>query len=310
MEPQQKVSVGPKEFFLHIGALITLIASVISIITVLFTVIEILLPDVLNTYYYGDQFSGTRFALATLIVVFPAYYFIARYLRKEREAHPEVSLAWVRKWLTGLIVFAAGAVVLGDVISLIFGFVNGELTSRFALKSFAVLLVVVVPFLYYFFEAKVDMPRSRKIISIIAWASPVIVLGSIVLGFAYTGLPSTARDIRLDNEKVNDLQAIQWRITDFYSNKGSVPTDLAEVADNLNGGTNFKDRETGELYRYSKIGDKSFKLCATFHRVADKNTGYQTTDVNEIWTHTAGEYCFDRSINPNIYPVTKAQAVK
>jgi hypothetical protein len=309
MEPQQKISVGPKEFFLHIGALITLVASVASIITILFTVIEIILPDVLNTYY-GYQFSGTRFALATLITVFPAYYYIARYLRQEREAHPEVSLAWVRKWLTGFIVFVTGAVVLGDVVSLLYGFVNGELTSRFALKSFAVLLVVVVPFLYYFFEAKIDMPRSRKIISIIAYVSPVIVLGSIILGFAYTGLPGTARDLRLDGEKVNDLQSIQWRITDFYTNKGSVPTNLAEVTDNLNGGINFKDRETGEPYAYVKTGDKAFKLCAVFHRVTDKDASYPITNTNDTWTHGAGEYCFDRTINTALYPVTPVMKVQ
>jgi len=233
MEPQQNhIPVSPKEFFFHLGALATLVATAISSFVILFSIINIAFPDSADISGYVD-YSGIRFAMATLIVVFPAYFFVTRFLRKIATVNPVIKTTWVRRWLTGLIVFITGAVVLGDVVSVVFGFVNGDLSSRFAFKALSILVVMTVLFLYYFFESKEVSDKNNNIINITSWTGPLVAVIIIVLGFAYTGLPSTARSMRLDENRVNDLVSMQDRVVTLYQNTGVVPTSTEAFMDNI-----------------------------------------------------------------------------
>src|SRR5262245_20515674 len=135
-----KPKVTPKDFFLWVAAMIALYVSVFSLIALFFQYIDYTFPDALN--YYVDPYSGgIRAAMASLLVLFPTFLLLMRFIRKDIERVPEKKDLWVRRWALFLLVFVAGATIVIDLITLINYFLGGDLTMRFILKVLVVLLV-------------------------------------------------------------------------------------------------------------------------------------------------------------------------
>lgn len=155
--PSYKAS--PKEFFLHLLATVTLYASAISFLVLLFQYINIYFPDPLQNYYsVNSAYSAIRYAISTLIVVFPVYIMTERALAKRYEKNPLLLVSRVRKWLVYFTLFVAALIGIGDVILLIFNLLGGELTARFVLKVLAVFFVSGSVFAYYI----LDMKRHKE----------------------------------------------------------------------------------------------------------------------------------------------------
>src|SRR3972149_3606005 len=112
--PQAKLN--PKYFFLSLGILVTLIASVTSFLNLVFETLNKKFPDVLNsTYQYGYfsyDYEAMRSALATLIIAFPIFLAISYFWNKEKNLGSIDDV--IRKWMVYLILFLAGSVILGD----------------------------------------------------------------------------------------------------------------------------------------------------------------------------------------------------
>jgi len=83
MKDEIKQKTSPRNFFLHLLSIVTLYASAISLLTVLFQYINLLLPDALEQYYNFQLYQGRlRVALSVLVVVFPVYIWSMWYLKK------------------------------------------------------------------------------------------------------------------------------------------------------------------------------------------------------------------------------------
>lgn len=154
LEPTQKV--GPKYVFLHLFAILTLYFGAGSLLTLLFQYVNGLFPDVLESGYSITQYSYSliRFAISALIVVFPAFLLTTRYLNKAYLENPNVRALSIRKWLIYFTLFAAAVIIAGDLVSLVYRLLGGEITTRFVLKVVAVLLVAGAVFYYYFYDLK------------------------------------------------------------------------------------------------------------------------------------------------------------
>jgi len=140
---------------LHLLATVTLYASAISFLTLLFQYINIYFPDPLQNYYsVNSAYSAIRYAISTLIVVFPVYIMTERALAKRYEKNPLLLVSRVRKWLVYFTLFVAALIGIGDVILLIFNLLGGELTARFVLKVLAVFFVSGSVFAYYILDMK------------------------------------------------------------------------------------------------------------------------------------------------------------
>lgn len=149
----QKAS--PKDVFLQLLSIITFYASVISFLVLVFQYINLGFPDKLETIYSRDSaMSSLRWALSMLIVLFPSYVGLSWYLNKSYEKNPEKRSIRIRKWLTYLTLSLAGITVAVDLITLIFNFLQGDLTTRFILKIVAVLFVAVSSFAYYLWDIR------------------------------------------------------------------------------------------------------------------------------------------------------------
>lgn len=310
-----KLRATPKDVFLWIGAMIALYASVFSFIALLFAYINYAFPDVLNSYV--DPYSGSmRYQIASLIVLFPVFLGLMRLIRGDISANPEKKDLWVRRWALYLTVFIAGVTVIGDVITLINYFLGGEITTRFVLKALVVFLVAGGAFLHFLADIRGYWVQYPERAIRIGYAVGVLVLAAIISGFFVMGSPNQIREYRFDDRKVNDLQNLQFQIVNYWQQKEKLPATLAELRDPLSGSVIPKDPQTGEEYRYETTGSLSFKLCATFNSESQPNSGYSVRypveayppgkggmgNENDVWSHLAGEHCFDRTIDPEKYP--------
>jgi uncharacterized membrane protein len=95
-----------------------------------------------------------RLAVASLIVAFPLYLWLSNLTLKAIKADPEKRGSKIRKWLTYVTLFIAAGVLIGDLISLLFNLLGGELTLRFLLKTLVVLLVAGTVFGYYIWDLR------------------------------------------------------------------------------------------------------------------------------------------------------------
>ena len=76
METVQKPRMTPKDFFMQFGALVALYVSVGAFFNLLFTLVDRVFPDALDTtFYYSASVysSGMRLAIASLVIIFPVY---------------------------------------------------------------------------------------------------------------------------------------------------------------------------------------------------------------------------------------------
>ncbi len=301
----------PKDFFLYAGALVTLYWSAGALVALLFSIIDTAYRDELQ--YFVDPYSGgIRFAIASLIVVFPISLLLFTAIKRGIVAEPAKLGLALRKWLLALTIFAAGAALVGDLIALLNGFLGGELTARFAWKALAVFAVSGIVFWYMLTElrARADAPlRLRKWFLI---DTSLIVLASIIFGFFVMGSPATIRKMRFDERRVSDLQSIQWQTVNFWQSKEKLPIALTELEDPLSGFRVPVDPRTGESYEFTKKDPLSFELCAIFE-LPSAETGYRAVKpitysavepyaIDENWEHAAGRACFSRTIDPDRYP--------
>lgn len=316
MEPTQKLKTTPKDFFLNLGAIATLYVSVISILNLLFEVINRAFPDPLQMYI--DPYSSAiRWTIASLFIIFPLYILFSWILNRDIEKNPEKRELSVRKWLIFLTLFVASVVIAVDLIVLINTFLGGEITTRFILKVLVVLVVVGTIFGYYLSDihGKFTEGIARKYF---VWGASLFVIASIIVGFIVMGSPQTQRLLRLDDQRVQALGSIQWQIVNYWQQKEKLPETLDQLHDPIGGFIVPTDPVSGEAYGYETTGKNSFKLCATFGasnqnvetsntvpRVAPVPTKGYVNGIDENWQHSVGKACFDRTIDPELYPSLK-----
>lgn len=320
-------------FFLSLGVLITLITSVVSFLGLVFEALNKHFPDVLNaTYEYGYstwEYESMRASLATLIIFFPVFLLISYFWRKFRERGLGSWDEHVEKWAIYIILFLSSLVVVIDLVTLVRYFVSGEITTRFILKVAIALLVALGVGLQYVFELR----GIRRILGMPVgpWAavkSSIIVLLALWFSFTVMGSPWQQRELRLDERRIGDLQNIQWQVINYWQQKEKLPATLAELANPLSGWSLPVPPlfETGEKYEYTTKGPLTFELCATFAlpmprgwreysggpmypmpymmegRDVAVSYPYPGGGMNESWDHEAGRACFERTIDPDLYP--------
>ncbi|MEK7117161.1 MAG: DUF5671 domain-containing protein [Patescibacteria group bacterium] len=299
-----------KDFFLHLGAIAGLYATAIALVNLLFTVIDNAYPAVIEYNYYSS--SSISLPVATLIIIFPIFILLSRLVYKTYELEPDKKQLGIRRWLTYITLFVAGIILASDLVTVLYKFLDGQdLTAAFIFKALVVFILTGAIFKFYLDEIR-DKTASgaRKIWTI---GSCVAIVISIIFGFSVIGSPMTQRLLRYDNQKISDLQSIQWQIINYWQRKGTLPQNISELNDPLSGYTLPTDPQKNQ-YEYKNTGANSFELCATFNKESvSSNDPRKSMPVdyglmkNENWVHEAGRQCFSRTIDPKLYPVTKDQ---
>lgn len=301
---------GPKDVFLHLLAIITLYVSVGSFIALLFQYINVYLPDKAIDQYYSLQsaYASMRWSIALLFVVFPVYIWTSWFLNKEYGTEPQKREIKIRKWLLYFTLFAAALLIIGDLVTLIYSFLQGELTARFLYKILTVLLVAAIVFKYYLMDLKNNAPYKM-----FAYAVSAIVAAAVIGGFFVAGSPQEARLRQFDNIRVQNLQEIQSQVVYYWQQKSVLPANIAALKNNdINVFIAPLDPETGAPYEYNATGALSFSICANFALPSLPNQTLRYVPmpakpygidggISQNWEHSAGRVCFDRTIDPDFY---------
>jgi len=301
----QIIKSSPKDVFMYLLNMIALYASATSILVLLFQYINIYFPDILNPYF--DPGSPMRGAIASLIIIFPVFILTSKFIQKDIEKFPQKSELKIRKWLLYFTLFIAAIIIIGDLVSLIYNFLQGELTIRFFLKIISVLAVAASIFGYYLYELRRKPGIISSKIKIFTRLVIAIVAVIVIVGFFIAGSPFKQRLVRFDRERVNDLQMIQGQIVNFWINKEKLPASLNDLKDNISGFVAPVDPETGNPYEYRVKGNLTFELCANFNFASKEGAinisapAYPRYGIEENWNHSAGRVCFERTIDPDIY---------
>ncbi len=348
METQQnlvhKPKMSPGYFFLSLGLLITLITSVVSFLNLVFETLNKRYPDVLNanyTYGYSTyEYENIRMALATLIIFFPVFMVVSYFWKKYSESIMGAIDMVLHKWVMYIILFLSSLVIVIDLVALVRYFVSGEITNRFILKVVSAFIVALLVGGYYMLLLR-KKDSTYKAGIVFSSVGVALVIGAIVYSFMIMGSPSEQRKYRLDDRRVNDLQGIQWQVINFWQQKEKLPEKLEDLANPLTGYSLpvEPEFEKGNVYEYKKLTEKgsmTFELCATFSLpmpkgwqeyssvgvmpmmpVSEKGVATDVTypypgpgGMNESWDHQSGHTCFERTIDPDIYPTYKAQGIK
>lgn len=245
------------------------------------TAAGIIFFQVVNKYFSDVLFnnfsaSAINYSIASLIVGFPIYLWALWFWFKSFRNAPEKSESKLSKWLTYIILLIAGGTIIGDLIAVIFNFLQGEFGSRFLLKALAIIVIAGLVFVFYFFERK--KIQYKKEISAAPFLtllilSNVLIVSAIILGFLAGGTPYEARLRNFDLQRADNLQAISSAVSNFAFENIRLPKDLSEIRNNprYNYGAGYADPETNKSYDYKIINPGSgadnpaeYELCATF----------------------------------------------
>lgn len=306
---------SPRDVFMYLLATITLYFCAYSAIDLLFSYINVGFPDALNPYY--DAGGSIRWSLALLIIIFPVYFWVSRFLNKDITKDHGKNEIKIRKWLLYLTLFLAALLIIGDLVALIYNFLQGEITARFSLKVVSVFAVAVAVFWYYLYDLRKAVGTFSSKAKIFVWGVWVAIIAIVVAGVFIAGSPFTQRLVRFDDQKISDLQNIQGQILNTWMLKGALPQTLDDLRDSISGFVPPVDPQDGSSYEYKATGKASFDLCATFNLPASAGqigrtppyaapVGYPVDKgLADNWDHGQGRQCFSRTIDPKLYPPKK-----
>ncbi len=148
--PKPRPSLTAREAFLYLVMFSTLYFAAWNLGSLLFIFIDRAYPEG-NGFYAGEM---QRWSTAAVIIGFPVFLLLARYVGKQIELNPFKRLSPARRWLTYLTLFLASAALLGDITTLIFNLLGGDLTIRFVLKILVVALIAGSCFTYYLLDLR------------------------------------------------------------------------------------------------------------------------------------------------------------
>jgi ABC-type Fe3+ transport system permease subunit len=159
--PRRKPYLSAREAFIYLLLFTCLYISAWSLGSLLFDFVNRGLPDPLSDGYYGqDYLSSIRLATSALVITFPVFMWLSYAARQEAKADSERESSRVRKWLTYLTLFGAAGTIIGDLITLLYNLLEGELTLRFGLKVLIVLAIAVSIFGYYLWDLRRDEKKT------------------------------------------------------------------------------------------------------------------------------------------------------
>jgi len=229
-----------------------------------------------NPYYPSFATTGMRWSVSSLLVGFPIFLFLGWRLAAKKRKDPERRRSRVHAWLTYVtLIFAAGALI-GDLVAVVFQFLNGEIGTRFIAKA-GVVGVISASILWNYsrdverHSARVDLAGRA-----LALAAMLVVGALVAWAFTIVRSPFSARQQLADEQRLQGLMEATRLIDCHFTYAGALPESieamsafLADRAQRLpvaDGCANAApvDSDTGAAYDYRVIDNDTYEICATF----------------------------------------------
>lgn len=295
---------GARDAFLHLLSFVAFHTAAVSFVLLLFSLVDRVLPDLaMDRGGTERQWNSLlRWLIAQIVIGCPLFLLLWRHLLGEIRQRPEKAASPIRRWLTYLTLFVAAATLMGTAVTLLYYFLEGELTVRFVLKVSILATIAGLSLLYFLRCLRgSDGPLAGESDGVrwhrrFGWLAAGLVASALIWGLFAVGSPFAERIRKLDQRRLADLQNIveemervvlERRRTDGPKLARPLPSTLEELVESAEYlRLEIRDPETGHPYEYEVLRDGCFRLCATFQFDRDERT-----DV--IWNHPAGRSCFE-----------------
>lgn len=325
------------DVFIYLGIGIALVVSVTNLLQVIFAAINTKFVDVLNYGYVDMSQSDVRFAIASLVVMFPIYIGLSWYVARDiAKFHYKQDIA-VRKILIYCTIFVTILTLIGTLVSLIYTYLGGDLSVRFGLKALAVFLVALSVFGYYYYSLRRDYSKKSRLPTVITLFASLFVMAAVVWSITIIGTPTEMRAKKVDNTRLSDISRLQQEVFNRFQTTDKLPATIAELENAFQGYAVPTDPITKEKYVYRVVQQPVvkmnfttnrkelvtpgiFELCATFDTAREFNSRgqmigkggvseslysvsnyYYDGDQTPFWNHGVGETCFKRVISADMY---------
>ena len=305
--PKKRVSSGPRAAFLHLLALFLLYMAAFSTGAILFLAIDIFIKDPANRIYF-DLGGFARFNAAILIASLPVLLLVRRAIVRDVALNPATRIAPVVRTLAYITLLITSLIMVCDMVVILMGFLNGDLTLTFILKSGVVLLLAGGIFLWYIsglaFEEKMGNSQSKRFSiqesqwrPILVWAGFLMASLSLVLALWIAGNPFNQRLVRLDRQRVYDLRSLQGAISRFHKKEKRLPDSLSELKNSPDSYIErTADAITKKTYLYKQIDKTTYRLGAVFDLATPAADDSNARSRDGFYQHDAGLQTFDLNV--------------
>jgi hypothetical protein len=162
--PRARPYLSAREAFIYLVLFGTMYASAYNLGSLLFDFINRAFPDASQSFEGYDEYArqSIRWAISWLIVAFPVFLYLSWLTERDIARDPMKRASKVRRWLTYLTLFSAACALLGDVATLVYNVLGGELTVRFLLKVLTVAFIAGTAFVYYLRDLRHDEVEGQR----------------------------------------------------------------------------------------------------------------------------------------------------
>ncbi|OFX03328.1 MAG: hypothetical protein A3E78_09525, partial [Alphaproteobacteria bacterium RIFCSPHIGHO2_12_FULL_63_12] len=229
-----------------------------------------------NYNYNSFAATGLRWSVSALLVGFPIFLFLGWRLAAKKRKDPERRRSRVHAWLTYItLIFAAGALI-GDLVAVVFQFLNGEIGTRFIAKAGVV--GIIAASILWNYSRDVERHSSRVDLAgrIFALAATLVVGALVAWAFTIVRSPYSARLQMADEQRLQGLTEATRLIDCHYTYAGALPENLTVMSAYLSeragrvpvaeGCANAlpTDPVSGVSYDYRVIDADTYEICADF----------------------------------------------
>ena len=162
--PRARPYLSAREAFIYLVLFGTLYTSAYYLGSLIFDIINLTVPDPSqeSEYYATYVQQSMRWSISSLIVAFPVFLYLSWMMERQVGRDPMKRASKVRRWLTYLTLFASACALIGDVTTLVYNTLGGELRIRFGLKIVTVALIAGTAFVYYLRDLRQDEVEGGK----------------------------------------------------------------------------------------------------------------------------------------------------
>jgi hypothetical protein len=163
--PRPRPYLSAREAFMYLVLFGTLYTSAYYLGSLIFDIINLTFPDpaLQDSETYAPYIrQSMRWSISSLIVAFPVFLYLSWLTEREISRDPIKRASKVRRWLTYLTLFGSACALIGDVTTLVYNALGGELTIRFVLKVLTVGLIAGTAFVYYLRDLRKDEVEGDK----------------------------------------------------------------------------------------------------------------------------------------------------
>ncbi|MDR2013862.1 MAG: DUF5671 domain-containing protein [Rhodanobacter sp.] len=155
--PKPRPYLSAREAFYYLLLFTTLYLSANYLGSLLFDLVNLKFLDPTEEGYPRESLIGSiRWAASFLIVAFPVFLFLSYRIQRELTQNAVKRLSTIRRWLTYLTLFAAAGFLIGDLVTLVYSVLGGELTIRFILKVLIVGVIAGTIFGFYLWDLRAE----------------------------------------------------------------------------------------------------------------------------------------------------------